>query len=135
MDSFAYFKDAVMQKYTKFDGRATRAEYWYFVLYFILISIGIGFVEGILGLRSSNGSSGILSILFTLGVLVPYIAVGIRRMHDIGKSGWLLLLGLIPLVGGIVLLVFLVRKSDAGDNAYGKASNPTVVPSSEPSMS
>lgn len=79
---------SVLKNYAKFDGRATRSEYWYFVLFNFLASFGLGFIEGLLDLPQ------FLSTIYNLAVLVPSIAVGIRRMHDVGKSGWYLLIPL-----------------------------------------
>jgi uncharacterized membrane protein YhaH (DUF805 family) len=113
----------VLKKYADFSGRARRREYWMFVLINILISIAIwvlGMVGGRLGLLIGG-----VSLLYSLAILVPSIAVGVRRLHDTGRGGWTLLLGLIPMVG-IVLVVFLCQDSTPGDNRYG--SNPKLVP-------
>ena len=105
----------VLKKYTVFSGRAQRAEYWYFILFNIIISLVLGFMDGLLG------TGGVLGGIYLLAVLLPSIAVGIRRLHDTDRSGWWLLIGLIPLVG-LVLLVFMVLDSTPGENQYG--SNP-----------
>jgi uncharacterized membrane protein YhaH (DUF805 family) len=113
----------VLKKYADFSGRAQRREYWMFVLINILISIAIwvlGMVGGRLGLLIGG-----VSLLYSLAILVPSIAVGVRRLHDTGRSGWTLLLGLIPLVG-ILLVVFLCQDSTPGANRYG--SHPKLVP-------
>ncbi len=104
---------AVLKKYTEFSGRAHRQEYWMFVLFNIIISLAIAFVEQIAGIP------GIVSVLYTLGVLLPSIAVGIRRLHDTGRSGWWLLIALVPILGAIVLLVFFVQDSRPGSNQFG----------------
>lgn len=98
----------VLKKYAVFEGRARRKEYWFFFLFNITISIVLELV-GIMALQ----------LVYGLGVLIPSIAVSVRRLHDIGKSGWLLLIGLIPLIGFIVLIVFAVKDSQPGDNEYG----------------
>lgn len=113
-----------LKKYATFSGRAQRAEYWYFVLFYILIFIGLSFIDGVMGSFSSEAGMGFLGGLLTLGLLIPSIAVGVRRLHDTGRSGWWLLLALIPLVGAIVLLVFTVQDSEAGANSYGP--NPKI---------
>ncbi len=95
----------VLKKYAVFSGRARRKEYWMFFLFHMIISIALGFIEGILG-------SSMLFYIYYLAVLLPSIAVGVRRMHDTGRSGWWLLL---PLVN----LVFLVQDSQPTDNKYG----------------
>ena len=103
------FQDAVKKcfaNYAGFSGRAARAEYWWWVLFVILGSVVLSYV--------SQG----LGSIFSLGVLLPGIAVGSRRLHDIGKSGWWQLLGLIPFLGWAVLLYWAVQPSE-GDNTFG----------------
>jgi len=97
-------------KYVNFDGRASRSEYWWFALFIVLGGIIFSVVD----------SSGMLYMVFSLAVLLPSLAVGARRLHDIGKSGWWQLLGLIPIVGVIVLIIFFVQKPQVGDNQYGQ---------------
>jgi uncharacterized membrane protein YhaH (DUF805 family) len=103
----------VLKKYAVFDGRARRTEYWMFVLFNVLISFGLGFLEGALGIPS------VLSGLYGLAVLVPGIAVSVRRLHDTNRGGLWVLLALIPLVGAIILIVFMAQDSDSGENQYG----------------
>ena len=103
-----------LKQYTVFEGRATRSEYWYFMLISQIISlilIVIGYSMGIFGL---------LNLIYNLGILLPTLALGARRLHDIGKTGWWQLIGLIPLIGAIVLLIFFVLDSQYGINEYGK---------------
>ncbi len=109
----------VLKKYAVFVGRAHRQEYWMFVLFSIIISLVLSAVEGVLGVP------GILSIIYGLGVLVPSIAVGVRRLHDTDRSGWWLLVSLVPILGIIILLVFLVQDSKPGSNQYG--ANPKAA--------
>lgn len=109
-----------LRKYAEFNGRARRAEYWYFVLFNFLISLALGIVEGIVA-----DTPGILQGVYSLGIIVPSLAVGCRRLHDTGKSGWWQLIGLIPIIGGIVLLVFMVQDSQPEENQYG--GNPKGV--------
>lgn len=109
-----YYLD-VLKKYAVFEGRARRQEYWMFVLINIIIMGLLGAAERMLG------SSGILANLYSLAILVPVLAVSVRRLHDTGRSGWLLLIGLIPVVGSIVLLVFMVLDGEADANAFGPA--------------
>ena len=115
------FQDAVrtclQKKYVDFSGRARRSEYWYFFLFTIIVSIVAGIIDGILGTRSSNGT-GLVGAIASLALLLPTLGVGVRRLHDTGRSGWWLLIGLIPLIGAIVLLVFFVQDSHP-DNQYG----------------
>jgi uncharacterized membrane protein YhaH (DUF805 family) len=108
----------VLRKYAVFNGRARRKEYWFFVLFNVLISIILGFIDGLLGLTDSGGL-GPLRGLYTLAVLIPSLAVAVRRLHDTGKSGWFLLLALIPCVGGIILLIFMAQEGESGGNQYG----------------
>ena len=103
----------VLKKYAVFSGRARRKEYWLFLLFNIIISIALGLIEGL------AGGPGVLPGIYCLAVLLPGIAVSVRRLHDTNRSGWWLLLGLIPLVGGIVLLVFMAQDSGLGENQYG----------------
>ena len=109
---------AVLKKYAVFSGRARRKEFWYFVLFNFLISLGLGIVDGII--NSITGASiGVLGLLYSLAVLVPSLAVGARRLQDTGRSGLWLLLGLIPIVGPIILIVFWIGDSEPGTNQYG----------------
>lgn len=103
----------VLENYAVFDGRARRKEYWMFVLVNFFISIGIGLVEGLLGLGQILGS------LYGLAILIPFFAVSVRRLHDSGRTGWWVLLWLIPLLGTLVLILFFCFEGDAGDNEYG----------------
>ncbi len=86
-------------KYATFDGRATRSEYWWFVLFTFLVTAALGMV------------SETLSGVFSLGVLLPSLAVGVRRLHDIDKSGWFLLVWFIPIIGWIVMIVWAAQES------------------------
>jgi len=107
-----------LKKYAVFTGRARRKEYWYFSLFNIIFSFGFGFLDGVLGLVGSFGL-GPLGGVYTLAMLLPGIGVSIRRLHDTDRSGWWLLLALIPFIGGIVLLVFMVLDSTPGNNRFG----------------
>jgi len=113
----------VLKKYAVFNGRARRKEFWMFVLINLIVSIALSVVDGIIGTTTATGM-GILSLIYALGVLLPSIGVSIRRLHDSGKSGWLLLLAFIPLIGVIILIVLYVLDSTPGDNKYGP--NPKV---------
>ena len=104
----------VLKKYAVFSGRAHRKEYWFFFLANVLIMLALS----LLAEMSGAGLIRILYTLYWLAVLVPSIAVGVRRLHDTGRSGWWMLLGLVPIVG-LVLLVFLVLEGKRGPNAYG----------------
>lgn len=114
-----------LKKYAVFSGRAQRAEYWYFVLFYILILIGLSVIDMITGTYSEAAGVGLLSGLFGLGLFLPSLAVAVRRLHDTGRTGWWMLVVFVPLVGFIVLLVFTVLDGTSGDNAYGP--NPKAV--------
>lgn len=107
-----------LKKYAVFSGRARRKEYWYFVLFSFLISLAFSFIDGFLGLVAQDSGFGLFSGLYSLAVLIPGIAVAVRRLHDTGRSGWWLLITLVPIVGAIVLLVFLASESKPGRNQY-----------------
>ena len=109
VDSFVGAIKTCFSKYATFEGRANRSEYWYWYLFTLLL----GFVMWI----------PVLGWLLSLAVLVPTLAVGVRRLHDTGRSGWNLLLTLIPLVGWIIVIIFLVQKSDEYANEYGPNPN------------
>jgi len=108
-----------LKKYTVFTGRARRMEYWFFVLFNILISAALSVVDYFTGTYSADYHTGLLGGLYSLGVLLPAIAVSVRRLHDTGRSGWWILIALVPVIGGIVLLIFMVLDSQPGDNEYG----------------
>ena len=109
-----------LKRYADFQGRSRRKEYWMFFLFIILCAIVIGIIEGILGLNEMvGGLYGPLSLLFILAIFLPSLAVQVRRFHDQDKSGWFVLLGFIPLVGGIIVLVFMCLEGTRGPNRFG----------------
>lgn len=114
-----YFE--VLKKYTLFTGRARRSEYWYFVLVNLGIVVVLGMVDALI--RRNIGFSP-FGTIYSLAVLLPFIGVSMRRLHDIDRSGWWLLLGLVPLVG-LVLIVYLAQDSMASTNRYGQ--NPKLA--------
>ena len=109
----------VLKKYAVFSGRARRKEFWFFVLFNIIISIVLAVIDGVTGSFSAEAGMGLLGGIYTLAVLIPGIAVSVRRLHDTERSGWWLLIALVPLIGAIVLLVFMVQDSKPGQNQYG----------------
>ena len=117
----------VLKQYADFNGRARRKEYWMFVLFNVIISIVLTFIDLAIGTSTGTGS-GMLGSLYSLAVLIPGIAVGVRRLHDIGKSGWMLLVVLIPLIGAIWLIVLFARDGDPGENEYGPNPKEITVP-------
>ncbi len=118
---------SVISQYAVFAGRASRSEYWYWILGLVLVSIVLSIVEGalvapLLGFEPFAEEAGQpLNWLFSLIIFIPTLAVAARRLHDMGRSGWWLLIQIIPIVGALVLLWWLTRPSDAGENAYGAA--------------
>ena len=108
-----------LRKYADFSGRARRKEYWMYALMLFVALLVLGMVETMLGLGGTVGPYGLLTIVLLLGTLIPSIAVGVRRLHDTGRSGWWMLIGLVPVVGGIVLLIFYVLDGTRGPNEYG----------------
>jgi uncharacterized membrane protein YhaH (DUF805 family) len=105
--------------YFNFSGRATRPEYWYFVLFMIIASV-VAVLIDIFALGYDPAASyGPVNIVVTLATIIPGLSVSIRRLHDIGRSGWWILLGFIPLIGAIVLIVWACQRSESGPNTYG----------------
>jgi uncharacterized membrane protein YhaH (DUF805 family) len=104
--------------YVNFAGRAARPEYWWWVLFVIVIGVILQIVGGII-LGSASGAGGVLGGLFYLATFLPGLAVSVRRLHDTDRSGWWLLLALIPIVGPLVLLYFMVQPGTAGPNQFG----------------
>ena len=108
-----------LKRYAEFTGRSRRKEYWMFTLLCVVVAVVLGIVESILGLGGMVGYYGPLTALFLLAILVPSIAVGIRRLHDTNRSGWWILISFVPFVGGLILLVFYVLEGTRGPNEYG----------------
>jgi len=109
----------VLKKYTEFSGRARRKEYWYFVLFNSIVSIILISIDSMVGTLNMEAGYGVFSTIYSLAVFLPTLGVAIRRLHDIGKSGWWILIGFIPLIGAIVLIIFFVKDSQPGDSQYG----------------
>lgn len=122
-----WFIKVLKEKYAVFDGRAQRAEYWYFTLFYILAYFAVTIVDRVSGSFDAEQGMGILGAIYALAMLIPALAVGVRRLHDTDRSGWWLLLGLVPVIGAIVLLVFMVLDGTPGDNRFGP--NPKLVSS------
>jgi len=107
---------AVFKKYATFTGRASRSEYWWWTLFVLIASIVLTIIDtAVLGAEEY----GILSTIFGLAILVPAIAVTVRRLHDTDRSGWWIFLGLIPIIGTLVLLFWYVSRGREGDNRFG----------------
>jgi uncharacterized membrane protein YhaH (DUF805 family) len=114
----------VLRKYAVFSGRARRTEYWTFTLVNIVVATLLAFVDNSSGMTVSTGVTaaygvGILSSLYGLAVLIPHLAVSVRRLHDTGRSGWWWLIGLVPVIGAVVLIIFAAQDSQPGSNEYG----------------
>jgi uncharacterized membrane protein YhaH (DUF805 family) len=109
--------------YAKFDGRASRPAFWWWVLFVVLVSVGANIIDLAIG-------APVFSAIVGLGLLLPNLSVAIRRLHDTDRTGWWVLIWLIPLIGWIVLLVFYLQQGDAGENRFGPppATAPTPAP-------
>jgi uncharacterized membrane protein YhaH (DUF805 family) len=127
----------VLTRYADFTGRARRAEYWMFTLFSVIVSIVLAAADALVfgtgsftslggGFSASYTSIGVLSTVYALAVLLPTLGVTARRLHDTDRSGWWMLLGFVPIVGGIVLLVLLALDGTRGPNGHG--SDPKGVP-------
>jgi uncharacterized membrane protein YhaH (DUF805 family) len=114
-----------LRKYATFSGRATRSEYWYFFLFFLLLFIGASMIDGVVGTLGKYGNTGVVGAICILVFLLPSLAVAARRLHDIGKSGWWQLINIIPIIGPIVLIFWLAKDSEPGANVFG--TNPKGI--------
>lgn len=117
-----YWYKKVLNQYADFEGRARRTEYWMFTLVNMLIMLPL-YIIGFIGMTSESSLLSTvgfgLYMLYGFAVLVPSLAVGVRRLHDTGKSGWMLLVSIIPIIGFFWLLFLLISEGDRGDNQYG----------------
>ena len=112
------------KRYRDFRGRSRRSEYWFIQLFLVVTNIAVAIIDlALMGWDVdrfiANGGGGIVGLVWILVTIVPALAVLVRRLHDTGKSGWWALVGLLPLVGAIVLLVFTVTDSSPGENKFG----------------
>jgi len=115
----------VLKKYAEFSGRARRTEYWMFTLFNFIFMIVAIIIDNIVGTAIDEYGYGLFYFLYAMAVLIPGLAVGVRRLHVVGKSGWMMLIAFIPIVGAIWLLVLMFTDSNFGDNQYGP--NPKAV--------
>lgn len=109
---------SVFSNYVNFSGRASRPEYWWFFLFMVLVSIVAAIIDA--ALFGSKNGFGPTSIVLTLATLLPGLAVGIRRLHDIDRTGWWTLIALVPIVGIILLIVWACQEGTRGENRFGK---------------
>ncbi|WP_275869004.1 DUF805 domain-containing protein [Knoellia sp. 3-2P3] len=116
--SFMTAVQTVLSKYATFSGRARRSEYWWFVLFYLIVAVVATVIDSAAGLPQTAGY-GPVTMLVTLALLLPSLAVTARRLHDTGRSGWWMLLSLIP-IGGLVVLIFALQDSK-GPNAWGQS--------------
>lgn len=119
---FGWWKKVVFENYANFNGRARRSEYWYFALANLVLILPfylLAFVGALNDMQWLAVLGGIVYVLAALALIVPSLAVAVRRLHDINKSGWFYLIGLIPFIGGIILLVWFFTEGTKGPNDYG----------------
>jgi uncharacterized membrane protein YhaH (DUF805 family) len=115
----------VLKQYGDFSGRARRKEYWMFALFNLIFTVIAMILDNVSGLTAGALPYGVFYLIYVLAVLIPALAVAVRRLHDVGKSGWMILIALIPIIGAIWLLVLMVTDSNQGENRFG--SNPKEV--------
>lgn len=116
--SFVEAVKAGFRNYARFGGRASRSEFWWWLLFAVLVALIVAAMDGPVFEESM-----LLTLIVWLALLPPSISVGVRRLHDLGRSGWWMMLSLIPAIGTIALLVFCLQEGDPGENAYGPPVN------------
>jgi len=107
------FRSIVTEHYVDFQGRARRAQYWYYMLVYVVIFIVLAIIQQVIGMR------GLLTGLLGLALLLPSLGLAFRRIHDTDRSAWWLLIGLIPIIGALVLIYFFIQPGTSGSNTYG----------------
>lgn len=126
------FQDAVrvcLSKYADFSGRARRSEYWWFVVFTAVVTTVASVIDALIG--TGFGATGLVQALASLALLLPSLAVGVRRLHDVGQTGWWVLLVIIPVLGALILILAFFIRDSAPDNRYGpspKAADPAPLP-------
>ena len=108
-----WFLDVVKNKYASFSGRARRQEYWMFTLFYIIGYVVLAVIDAVVGTM-------VLALIYSLALLLPSLGVAIRRLHDTNRSGWWFLINLVPLVGMLVYLYFMVSEGERGANRFGE---------------
>ncbi len=123
-----WFLDPIKNQYADFTGRATRQQFWMFTLFYVLLFIALEVVAQALPMLAP------VSILAMIGLLLPSLAIGARRLHDHGKSGWWQLVGIIPFVGVIIFIILMVLPGDEGENRFGPkpATDGSPTPANSP---
>ena len=114
-----WYLEVLTKKYATFDGRARRREYWFFALISFVVLVALVVADIAMGTFSEDARIGLLSGLYALAILIPSIAVTMRRLHDTNRSGWWVLLNLIPYLGSLVILVLACLDSQPGANRFG----------------
>ena len=120
-----WYLKVVRDNYANFNGRASRQEYWMFILFNFIFTIVVGFIDVFLSL-------GFLSLLYVLAILIPGLAVLVRRLHDVNKSGWWFFIIFIPIIGAIWMLILLCTDGNPGENSYGPSPKAAPVSNKEP---
>ena len=114
-----WYKKVVFENYANFSGRARRSEYWYYILANLIILIIAAVIDNVTGLNFEPLPYGIIYSLYALATFLPGLAVTVRRLHDVGKSGWFYFIVLVPIIGAFWLLYLFVKDGDQGTNSYG----------------
>lgn len=117
----------VLKKYADFNGRARRKEYWMYFLFHIIFCVAAILLDNLLGFAMAGIGYGFIYLFYALALLIPSLAVTVRRLHDTGKSGWMVLISLIPLIGSIWLLVLMLIDGDPGSNEYGPSPKEMAI--------
>lgn len=114
-----------LKQYADFKGRARRKEFWLFILFYFIFYVLAVVLDNVLGITIDYMYVGPVTSMFSLVMIIPNLSVTVRRLHDIGKSGWFIFIGLIPVIGSIWLLVLMFKNSQSGTNEYG--TNPKEI--------
>lgn len=112
-----YFR--VLAKYAVFRGRARRKEYWFYILFNVIFSIILAIVDMSMDTFDPKTGVGLFGTIYAAALILPSMAVTVRRLHDIGRSGWWMLIPIVPILGAILIFAFLVQDSDPGENRFG----------------
>ncbi len=112
----------VFRQFSDFEGRASRREYWMFILFNSIFAFAAIILDNLLGITIGAGSFGPLYALYGLTMFIPTWAVSVRRLHDSDKSGWMMLISVIPLIGSIWILILMAKSGDPSANSYGPSS-------------